>query len=112
MAWWSLKDKFRKDKNKNDKRGGLQGYQGPNQVSVSAHIQQRNQVASEYSQAMDRLKKTLTPEDRYRNLVLTYRDGRDLMIVPESWMGRDQIVNCKCKKIYVDTPIPSIVRTR
>ena len=106
-SWWA--GKFgKKDKQKNkDKRS--QQYHGN---SVAAHVQARNEVASEYSKAIDRLKQKLSPEDRYRNLVITYREGRDLLVVPESWMGRDLVVNCKCRKIFVETPLPAIVRTR
>jgi len=104
MAWWSIgkKNKF-KDKPKHTGGGN----------SVSHHIQQRNAVVTEYSEAMKRLQtKGLSGEERYADLVKTYRTGKDLMVVPTSWMGRDLIVNCPCKKIYVDTPVPSIVRTR
>ncbi len=105
MAWWSfgknnkVKPKGNSHKNRNN--------------SVAQHVQQKNAVVTEYSEAMKRLQtKDLTLEERYRDLVKTYRSGRDLMVVPTSWMGRDMIVNCTCKKIYVDTPVPSIVRTR
>lgn len=104
MAWWSFgKNNKVKPKNKHRDKGN----------SVSAHIQQRNAVVTEYSEAMKRLQTTgLTLEERYSDLVKTYRSGKDVMVVPTSWMGRDIIVNCPCKKIYVDTPVPSIVRTR
>lgn len=108
MAWWSIgkKNKF-KDKGNNQKEKGLQNF------SVAQHIQQKNAVVTEYSEAMKRLQtKGLSLEDRYRDLVKTYRSGKDLLVVPTSWMGRDIVVNCTCKKIYVDTPVPSIVRTR
>ena len=105
MAWWSWGKRKNAEKNSGKKKTGGK--------SVSDHIQSRNEVASEYSRAMDTLRsKALSPEDRYRNLVKTYRSGKDLMVVPTSWMGRDLIVNCPCKKIYVETPTPSIVRTR
>lgn len=104
MAWWSF-GKNNKIKPKNKHKGGGN--------SVVNHIQQKNAVVTEYSEAMKRLQtKDLTLEERYNDLVKTYRTGRDLMVVPTSWMGRDMIVNCPCKKIYVDTPVPSIVRTR
>lgn len=105
MAWWSIgkRNKF-KDKPKHHKNKGN---------SVAEHIQQKNAVVTEYSVAMNKLQtNTLSLEERYANLVKTYRSGKDLMIVPTSWMGRDLIVNCSCRKIYVDTPVPSIVRTR
>jgi hypothetical protein len=101
--WWSGKfGKQDKQRNKEREKGN----------SIAAHIQAKNQVVTDYSQAMKRLQTTLTPEERYKNLVLTYRSGRDLLVVPRSWMGRDLVVNCACKKVYVDTPLPSIVRTR
>lgn len=100
-SWWA--GKFGKKDKHNKKQ---------KQNSVSNHIKAKNEVVTEYSRAIANLKQKLSPEDRYRNLVITYRDGRDLLVVPESWMGRDMIVNCKCKKIYVDTPLPAIVRTR
>lgn len=107
MAWWS----WGKRKNAEKNTGKSKAWSG--NKSVAEHVQARNEVATEYSRAMDALKsKVLTPEDRYRNLVKTYRSGKDLMVVPTSWMGRDLIVNCPCKKIYVETPTPSIVRTR
>lgn len=106
MAWWSI-GRRNKHKGKDNNPKGLQN------VSVSQHVQQKNAVVTEYSEAMKRLQtKGLSVEERYADLVKTYRSGKDLMIVPTSWMGRDIIVNCPCKKIYVDTPIPSIVRTR
>src|SRR5438132_7412968 len=97
-SWWS--GKFGK-KDKHNKK------QKQQHSSVSSHVQAKNEVVTEYSKAINRLKTKLTPEDRYRNLVITYREGRDLIVVPESWMGRDLIVNCKCKKVYVDTPLPA-----
>lgn len=103
MAWWSIgkRNKF-KDKPKH-KPGN----------SVAQHVQQKNAVVTEYSEAMKRLQtQGLSLEERYNDLVKTYRSGKDLMIVPTDWMGRDLIVNCPCRKIYVDTPVPSIVRTR
>lgn len=104
MAWWSL---GRRNKHKDNKGNNQKG------SSVAQHVQQKNAVVTEYSEAMKRLQtKDLTVEERYADLVKTYRSGKDLMIVPTSWMGRDLIVNCSCKKIFVDTPIPSIVRTR
>lgn len=104
MAWWSL---GRKNKENKGKQKGLQNF------SVAEHVQKKNAVVTEYSEAMKRLQSAgLSLEDRYRDLVKTYRSGKDLMIVPTGWMGRDLIVNCTCKKIYVDTPVPSIVRTR
>lgn len=100
--WWSFGSK-NKAKGNNKNKGN----------SVAQHIQQKNAVVTEYSEAMKRLQtKGLTLEERYRDLVKTYRSGRDLMVVPTAWMGRDMIVNCTCRKIYVDTPVPSIVRTR
>ena len=103
MAWWSIGRR-----NKHKEKGNNQ-----KSSSVSQHVQQKNAVVTEYSEAMKRLQtKGLSVEERYADLVKTYRGGKDLMIVPTSWMGRDIIVNCPCKKIYVDTPVPSIVRTR
>lgn len=99
--WWSFGSK---NKAKGNSHKGN---------SVAQHVQQKNAVVTEYSEAMKRLQtKGLTLEERYSDLVKTYRTGRDLMVVPTSWMGRDLILNCPCKKIYVDTPVPSIVRTR
>lgn len=104
MAWWSFGKK-----NKVQNKGGNQQRNN----SVANHIQQRNAEAMQYSEAMKKLQtKGLTLEERYRNLVKTYRSGRDLMVVPTSWMGREIITSCPCRKIYVDTPVPSIVRTR
>lgn len=102
MAWWDWMKRGKKHKQKHS-----------NFNSAHSYIQQRNEAASEYTQAMEKLKtKDLSPEDRYRNLTRTYRSGKDLIVVPTSWMGRDIVVNCPCKKIYVDTPLPSIVRVR
>jgi hypothetical protein len=106
-SWWA--GKFgKKEKQKNKDKKSQQYFNN----SVSSHVQARNEVASEYSTAIAKLKQKLSPEERYRNLVITYRSGRDLLVVPEAWMGRDIIVNCTCRKIYVDTPLPAIVRTR
>lgn len=102
-SWWA--GKFGK-KDKHNKKQKQQNN------SVASHVQAKNAVVTEYSKAIERLKQKLSPEDRYRNLVITYREGRDLLVVPEGWMGRDLVVNCKCRKIYVDTPLPAIVRTR
>jgi hypothetical protein len=105
--WWSFGSKNKAKGNNNNK--GQKIFDD----SVAQHIHKKNAVVTEYSEAMKRLQtKGLTLEERYNDLVKTYRTGRDLMVVPTSWMGRDMIVNCPCKKIYVDTPVPSIVRTR
>ncbi len=101
MAWWSIgKNKFKGNKNNGNK-------------SVAEYAKQKNAVVSEYSLAMDRLKsKVLTVEERFYDLLKTYRDGKDLMVVPLAWKDRDMIVSGTFRKVFVDTPVPSIVRTR
>lgn len=55
MSWWSNKFK-RKDKSKG-------------KTSVAEHVQAKNQVVNEYTQALRRLETKLTPEERYLDLV-------------------------------------------
>lgn len=98
MSWWSNKFK-RKDKSKG-------------KTSVAEHVQAKNQVVNEYTQALRRLETKLTPEERYLDLVKTYRKGRDLMVVPEAWRDNPLVTTCDSVKIFVNTPVPSIVRTR
>jgi len=101
MAWWSLKDKFRRNKNNGNN-------------NVASHVQKKNEVASEYSKAMTRLKTNdLTDDERMLDLITTYREGRDVIVVPATWKEHILVRTCGKKVIFVETlHRPTIVRTR
>lgn len=81
--------------------------------SVAQVVQAKNNVVSERSQAVATLssRKDLTPKERFELLLKTYRHGKDLIVVPESWREDREVLAFSGKKVFVNTPWPSIVRT-
>lgn len=53
----------------------------------------------------------VTPKERLSQLISSYRHGRDLLVVPEGWRDLPEVQKFSGKRVYVETPFPSIVRT-
>lgn len=101
--------------NKKNKRHKQQG------SSVVDYSNFRNQETSARNTALKELdsRKDHSPVERFNLLASTYRDKHDCLVVPEAWqVEADHPEGFYAQKafngvkIYVDTPFPSIVRTR
>lgn len=89
--------------------------------SVTDYTRSKNQEVSARSIALKELdsRKDHSPVERFNLLANTYRDKHDCLVVPESWQTseghKDGFAAQQAflgVKIFVDTPFPSIVRTR
>lgn len=102
---------FKRDKKKKRKE---------NQRSSSWYANVVNDKTTQRNNAMRELASTThAPIERFHLIVKTYREGKDLIVVPESWRSLDSNPEgflaqqqFSGKKAFVDTPHPSIVRTR
>lgn len=96
---------------KNAKKDALVDKSKPTVVEVACL---KNNVVSERNEAVTKLSTqvNLTPIERYLLLLKTYRHGKDLMVIPEDWKELALVKSFEGKKVFVDTPWPSIVRTR
>lgn len=91
-----------------------------NRSSVAQYAQQRNAVETERSRAIRELEtQTHGAHERFTLLLKTYSSDRDVVVVPESWknQGSDPEgfrlqTQFHGNKIFVETPMPSIVRRR
>lgn len=57
-------------------------------------------------------KKPETPEELLlRQYIEQYREGKDLLVIPEEWKMKAAVLGFKGKKIFMEVRTPSIVRT-
>lgn len=84
-----------------------------NVKSVAEVVQAKNQIITDRSAAVNALstRSDLNPKERFELLLKTYRHGKDLIVVPEAWRDYPMVAAFSGKKVFVDTPWPSIVRT-
>lgn len=85
---------------------------GEQKQSTPELVREKNAAVSVRNEAMQKLSSNaLTPVERFHLLVKTYRHGKDLIVVPESWASEPFVAQFQGKKLFVDTPWPAIVRT-